>query len=144
MSKPKKTVATIIPGLRYQDAPKEVEWLCQAFGFAKHLVVAGEGDTIAHAQLVFGNGMIMLGSSKGHGGSYDELVKPPREVGGIATQGTYMIVEDPDAHCAQARAAGAEIILDVEDQDYGGRGYTGRDLEDNVWSFGDYDPWDSQ
>ena len=49
MSKPKKTVATIIPGLRYQDAPKEVEWLCQAFGFAKHLVVAGEGDTIAHA-----------------------------------------------------------------------------------------------
>ena len=52
-----------------------------------------------------------------------------------------MIVEDPDAHCAQARAAGAEIILDVEDQDYGGRGYTCRDLEDNVWSFGDYDPW---
>ncbi len=54
------TTATISPGLRYTDAPAAVEWLCRAFGFEKHLVVPGEGETIAHAQLTFGNGMIML------------------------------------------------------------------------------------
>lgn len=46
-----------------------------------------------------------------------------------------------DAHYAVAKAAGAEMVLDIQDQDYGGRGYTCRDLEGYVWSFGDYDPW---
>ena len=142
MSRPKKTTATVIPGLRYHDAAAAIEWLCRAFGFEKHLVVPGEGGTIAHAQLRFGNGMIMLGSAGKHGGGYDELVKTPREVG-VATQGTYVIVEDPDAHYRDAVAAGAEVVLDIVDQDYGGRGYTCRDLEGNVWSFGDYDPWAS-
>ena len=141
MARPANTTATIIPGLRYQDAPKAIDWLCRAFGFEKHLVVPGEGDTIAHAQLRFGNGMIMLGSAGKHGGGYDELVKTPAEVGGVNTQAPYVIVEDCDAHYAKARAAGAEIVLDLEDKEYGGRGYTCRDLEGNVWSFGDYDPF---
>jgi uncharacterized glyoxalase superfamily protein PhnB len=142
MSRPKKTTSTVIPGLRYHDAPAAIEWLCRAFGFEKQLVVPGEGGTIAHAQLRFGNGMIMLGSAGRHGGGYDELVKTPREAG-VATQGTYVIVDDPDAHYRDAVAAGAEIVLDIVDQDYGGRGYTCRDPEGNVWSFGDYDPWAS-
>jgi uncharacterized glyoxalase superfamily protein PhnB len=50
--------------LRYRDAQAAIEWLCRAFGFEKHLVVPGEGGTIAHAELSFGNGMIMLGSVK--------------------------------------------------------------------------------
>ena len=141
MSRPKDTTATIIPGLRYQDAPKAIDWLCRAFGFAKHLVVPGEGGTIAHAQLTYGRGMVMLGSAGKHGGGYDELVKTPAELGGIGTQGAYVIVDDADAHLARARAAGAEILLDIEDKDYGGRGYTCRDLEGHVWSFGTYDPW---
>ena len=77
---------TIIPGLRYQDAPAAIEWLCRAFGFEKHLVVPGEGDTIAHAQLTFGNGMIMLGSAGEHGGGFDELMATPAESGGTNTQ----------------------------------------------------------
>jgi len=141
MSRPKDTTATVIPSLRYQDAPKAIDWLCRAFGFEKHLVVPGEGDTIAHAQLTFGRGMIMLGSSGAHGGGFDELVKAPGEVGGIGTQSPYVIVDDADAHLARARAAGAEIVLDIEDKAYGGRGYTCRDLEGHVWSFGTYDPW---
>jgi len=140
MSAPKKTTATVIPGLRYHDAAAAIEWLCRAFGFERELVVPGEGGTIAHAQLRFGNGMIMLGSAGKHGGGYDELVKTPRETG-VATQGIYVIVQDPDAHYRDAVAAGAEIVLDLVDQDYGGRGYTCRDPEGNVWSFGDYDPW---
>jgi uncharacterized glyoxalase superfamily protein PhnB len=54
--------ATIIPVLLYRDAPAAIEWLFQAFGFEKHLVVPNDDETIAHAQLSFGNGMIMLGS----------------------------------------------------------------------------------
>ena len=132
---------TIIPGLRYQDAPAAIEWLCRAFGFERHLVVPGEGDTIAHAQLTFGNGMIMLGSAGEHGGGYDELMATPAESGGANTQASYVIVKDADAHCKQAQAAGATIVLPLTDQDYGGRDYTCRDLEGHVWTFGTYDPW---
>lgn len=141
MAHPKNTTATIIPGLRYRDAPRAIDWLCEAFGFEKHLVVPGENDTIAHAQLTFGNGMIMLGTAGAHGGGYDELVDPPSDRGGVNTQAAYIIVNDVDAHCAQARAAGAEIVLPPRDQDYGGRDYTCRDPEGHVWTFGSYDPW---
>ena len=58
-----KNPATIIPTIRYRDAPKAIDWLCEAFGFQRHLVVQEEDGTIAHAQLVFGNGMVMLGSA---------------------------------------------------------------------------------
>jgi uncharacterized glyoxalase superfamily protein PhnB len=130
----------VIPSFRYKDAPKAIEWLCRAFGFEKQLVVPGEGETIAHAQLVFGHGMIMLGSASTHGGGYDDLVSTPAEAG-TNTQSAYVVVEDADAHYASAKAAGAEMVLDIQDQDYGGRGYTCKDLEGYLWSFGDYDPW---
>ena len=141
MVRPKKTTSTIIPGLRYHDAPAAIDWLCRAFGFEKHLVVPGENDAIAHAQLTFGNGMIMLGSAGTHGGGYDDLVVPPSDRGGTNSQAAFVIVDDVDAHCEQARAAGAEVVLPPTDKDYGGRDYTCRDLEGNVWSFGSYDPW---
>jgi len=141
MSVPKKTIATVIPGMRYHDAPAAIQWLCRAFGFEKRLVVPGEGGSIAHAQLTFGNGMIMLGSAGAHGGGYDALVKTPRELGGVGSQAAYVIVEDPRAHYDRAVAAGAEILLPLEKQDYGGSGYTCRDPEGHVWSFGDHDPW---
>jgi hypothetical protein len=51
----------IVPALRYRNAKAAIDWLCKAFGFAKKMVVPGEGDSIAHAELVLGNGMIMLG-----------------------------------------------------------------------------------
>ena len=141
MSNAKDTTATVIPGLRYEDAPKAIDWLCRAFGFEKQLVVPGEGDTIAHAQLTFGRGMIMLGTARKHGGPFDKLQKTVGEVGGVGTQSPYVIVEDADTHLARARAAGAQIVIDIEDADYGGRGYSCLDLEGNLWSFGTYDPW---
>ena len=58
-SNPKNTVSTVIPAMRYRDANAAIEWLCKAFGFEKHFVVPGENGTVAHAQLTFGNGMIM-------------------------------------------------------------------------------------
>lgn len=89
-SLPKNTKATVIPCLRYRDAQAAIEWLCRAFGFEKHLVVPGEGGTIAHAELSFGNGMIMLGSVKKS--EFDRLMKQPDEIGGAETQTPYVIV----------------------------------------------------
>lgn len=131
--------AAIIPTMRYRDAPTAIEWLCRAFGFERHLVVPGENGTIAHAQLKFGNGMIMLGSVRE--GAYDRLVKQPSEIDGAETQTPYIVVEDADAHYARAKSAGAEIVMDIEDQDHGGRAYTCRDPEGHIWNFGSYDPW---
>jgi uncharacterized glyoxalase superfamily protein PhnB len=136
---PKNTVSTVIPAMRYRDANAAIEWFCKAFGSEKHLVVPGENGTVAHAQLTFGNGMIMLGSARED--EFGQWVKPPTEIGGIGTQSAYVIVEDADAHCARAKAAGAEIVMEVEDQDYGGRLYSCLDPQGHLWSFGTYDPW---
>jgi uncharacterized glyoxalase superfamily protein PhnB len=136
---PKNTKATVIPCLRCRDAQAAIEWLCHAFGFEKHLVVPGEGGTIAHAELSFGNGMIMLGSVKKS--EFDRLMKQPDEIGGTETQTPYVIVSNSDEMYARAKAAGAKIVLDIKDEDYGGRGFSCRDLEGRLWSFGTYDPW---
>ena len=130
--------ATIIPTMRYRDAPAAIEWLCKAFGFEKHLVVPGPDGTIAHAQLTFGNGMIMLGSARDD--EFGRLVKLPADARGV-TQSAYIVVENTDQHYTRAKAAGAEIVMDIKDEDYGGRGYSCRDPEGHLWNFGTYDPW---
>ena len=135
----KHTKATIIPCLRYRDAPAAIEWLCRTFGFERQLVVPGENGTIAHAQLGFGNGMIMLGSVSDN--DFGRLMKQPDEIGGAETQCAYVVVSDADVLYERAKAAGAEIVMDIKDEDYGGRGFGCRDLEGRLWNFGTYDPW---
>ena len=135
----KNTRATVIPAMRYRDAAAALEWLCRAFGFEKHLVVPGESGSIVHAQLSFGNGMVMLGSV--HENEFGRLMRQPEDVGG-ETQCAYLIVADADAHYARAKGAGAQIVVDIRDEDYGGRGYTCRDPEGHIWNFGTYDPWE--
>lgn len=127
----------LIPALRYRNAKVAIEWLCDVFGFTRKMVVPGDGDKVAHAELTIGNGMIMLGDDKSE---YGRLVAAP-EKGGKATQGIYVVIGDVDAHYARAKKAGAEIVIDIKTQDYGGRDYTVRDLEGHVWTFGTYDPW---
>lgn len=133
----------VIPCLRYADAPAAIDFLCEAFGFARHAVYTDEADPsiVMHAQLTLGDGMIMLGS--GTAGDTAERYgwKTPQEAGGI-TQCIYLFVPDADAHAAQAKAAGARIIQEPHDNEgYPGRGYDAFDSEGNVWSFGSYDPW---
>src|SRR5271166_6490909 len=125
---------TMYPSVVYDDAPAAIDWLCQAFGFERHLVVPGPNNTIAHAELSIGPAMIMLGSS-----SNQPSMKSPRALG-AATGGIYVVVDDVDAHAARAKAAGAVIVRPPEDQDYGGRLYSCRDLEAHSWSFGTYLP----
>ena len=134
--------ARIIPCLRYRKAPEAIDWLCNTFGFEKHLVVPGENDSVAHAQLTFGNSMVMLSSVQDS--EFGRLMKQPDEMAGGETQTSYVIVADADAHCTKAKAAGAEIVMEIKDEDYGGRGYSCRDLEGHLWSFGSYDPWQEQ
>jgi len=127
----------VIPTIPYRDARAAIEWLGKAFGLEPRLVVP-DGDAVVHAQLVAGDAMIMLSTARD--GGFGALQQPPA-AGGPGTQSPYVVVDDPDAHHARAVAAGAEIVMPLVDQDYGGRGYTCRDCEGHVWSFGSYDPW---
>ncbi|MFV3305376.1 VOC family protein [Pseudomonas sp. NY15181] len=131
---------SVIPCLRYRDAPRAIEWLCITFGFQRQLVVADEHGGIAHAQLVLedGSGLLMLGSL--HDNEYGRLMRQPDEVGGC-TQSIYVVVKDAEALYRAAVGGGAQIVIDIKDEDYGGQGFTCRDLEGHIWSFGTYDPW---
>ncbi len=125
----------MFPSFRYADAPAAIEWLVDAFGFERQLVVDGPDGTIAHAQLSLGPGVIMLGSER-----EDDLgVRSPRG-GKPVTSAVYVAIDDVDAHYARARAAGAEILRELADTEYGSREYGARDLEGNVWFFGTYRP----
>lgn len=137
---PTKGRSPVIPSFRYLDAPAAIEWLCDVFGFEQNLVVPGEEGQVVHAQLTLGDGMIMLGSEP-HEGPFGEILKPPRSLGGVVSASAYLVVDDPDAHYQRAVAAGAEIVVEIQDESYGGRGFSCRDLEGHVWSFGSYDPW---
>jgi len=135
--------STLIPCLRYRDAPAAIDFLCRAFGFARHAVYADDEDPsiVHHAQLTLGNSMIMLGSDRPGEVKHIYSWKTPAEAGGI-TMSVCAYVADPDAHCARARMEGAEIIRDPYANDgYPGRAYDARDPEGNVWNFGSYDPW---
>ena len=125
-------VPNIFPALRYRNAPGAIDWLGKAFGFERQFVVPGEGETIAHAQLRLGAGMIMMGS----GGKPD-----PKNPWSTEKYGTYVVVKEIDEHYARAKAAGAEIVRPIADTDYGSREYSARDCEGHLWSFGTYDPY---
>ena len=137
----KKATAAVIPVLRYRDAPAAIEWLCRTFGFERHLIVPNADGSIAHAQLSFGKGMLMLGSVRKEETEFGRLIKQPDEIGGVSTQSIYVVANDADTVHAQAKAGGAKIAMDIRSEDYGGRGFRCYDLEGHLWSFGSYDPW---
>ena len=132
--------STIIPGMRYRDAHKAIDWLVEVFGFEKQAVYDGPNWTVAHAQLTLGTGMVMLGSVE-NGGATSAWMTQPEEAGGKETQSAYLVVGDAAAIYARAKAAGATMLLDFETKEYGGSGFTCRDPEGHIWSVGEYDPW---
>jgi uncharacterized glyoxalase superfamily protein PhnB len=119
------------PTLRADDAIGLIKFLVEAFGF-EETVVYSDGDVVQHAQLSWPEGGgIMLGSAR-----------PGQEGQASATDpgafGAYVVTGEPDALCARARAAGAEITAEPHDTDYGSRDFAARDPEGNRWSFGTY------
>ncbi|MFK0293281.1 VOC family protein [Streptomyces sp. NPDC090442] len=123
----------VCPALGYRDAKAAIDQLTTAFGFIRSAVHEDEDGTVVHAELTHGNGMLLL-YTKGLGGAFREALTD------AGPAGVYVLVEDTDAHCERARQAGAEILMEPTDQDYGSRQYTARDVEGNVWSFGTYRP----
>ena len=119
----------------YADAPKAIDWLTRAFGFETRLKVEGDGGTIVHSELVFGDAVIMVGSARAA-----DNFRSPKELGGANTQSLFAYVDDVEAHCARARKAGGKILKEPETKDYGeeywsDRGYQVEDLEGHLWWF---------
>lgn len=126
----------IAPALTYQDAAKAIDFLCEAFGFEVRLRIEGEHGRIEHSELEYGGGLIMVGEAK----ERFPKRKSPRLLDGANTQNLLVFVDDVDAHCAHARACGAEIVREPEVHDYGDdywtdRTYEARDLEGHGWWF---------
>ena len=118
---------TITPYLLYKDVAAALEFLAAAFGFREVLRYTGEEGYVNHAEMQVGDGKIYLGDP-------GEQYRSPADLG-QETVGIYVLVDDVDAHFAAARAAGAEILAEPTDQEYGERRYTARDLEGQHWFF---------
>jgi uncharacterized glyoxalase superfamily protein PhnB len=131
--------STIIPCLRYRDAHAAIEWLCKAFGFTKQAVYENEQGSVEHAQLTWGNGMVMLGEVRDN--AFGQHIVQPDQIGGRETQCACVTVTNCKSHYQQAKAAGAVIVDDYAEKDYGGAGYSCHDPEGHLWYFGSYDPW---
>lgn len=129
----------MIPFLRYCDATAAMAFLEKGFGFETRFVATDDRGRVVHAQVSYGDGMLMLSDVQDEG-EHSVHIMTAREAG-KPTGGIYVVVDDVDAHAARALAAGADIFYPPEDQDYGGRAYSCLDLEGNLWSFGSYDPW---
>ena len=124
-----------IPFLAYDDSRVALDWLAKAFGFEATAVHEAPDGRVAHAEMRFGDSMVMLGQAFEN----DWGMRTPRELGGV-NQGVYVIVDDIDGRYERARAADAEIVRPLADTDYGSREFMARDPEGNIWSFGTYRP----
>ena len=131
-----------MPTLRYRNAPAAIEWLCTVLGFTRHAVYAGPDNTIGHAELTLGGGMIMLGSHKDD--EYGRGFKSPGELGGFETRSSYVVVPDAEEVYARAQAANVKVVRPIQNTDYGSREFTIKDSEGHSWSVGTYNPWAAQ
>jgi uncharacterized glyoxalase superfamily protein PhnB len=120
---------SLYPVLGYRDAEAAIAFLKEAFGFEEWMVVPRPEGGVMHAELAFGNGVLMLHSIR-----EDQAAPAPD------SHSLYLVVEDIDGHFQRAKAAGAEITKEPFDTDYGSRDFSARDLEGYLWNFGSYCP----
>lgn len=120
---------TVIPAVTYADPEAAFAWLQTAFGLQPVLAIRDPGGQLVHAEMRCGDGLVMLG------GEWHERTRAPGALDGRLTQTIHVAVPDVDGHCARARAAGATIAAEPEDQFYGDRTYRALDLEGHMWTF---------
>jgi uncharacterized glyoxalase superfamily protein PhnB len=134
--------SAIIPGLRYDDAHAAIEWLVRMFGFTKKAVYEGPNNTVAHAELTLGGGMLMLGSAS-NGGASAKFWIDLKETGGRETAALYVVVSDDE--CVQiferVKNEGVEIVQELTSPAHGGKSFGCRDPEGHIWWVGSYNPW---
>src|SRR5260221_3190872 len=130
----------------YEDPIKAIDWLCRSFGFVVRLKVEADDGSIVHSELTFGEGVVMVATSGGNP-AHPEAAnrdtahrKSPRALGGANTQSMMVYVDDVEAHCVRARAAGAKILSEPKTSDYGeeywaDRGYEAEDIDGHHWWF---------
>ena len=132
--------SSLIPSVRYRDAETSIAWLERALGFVRHAVYTGEGGVVHHAELRHGNGMIMVGST-GNPSPMEEHYATPADIDNRVTSPLYLLVEECEPVWASAQAAGAEVLMALQEMPFGGKAFTVRDPEGHIWSVGEYDPW---
>jgi uncharacterized glyoxalase superfamily protein PhnB len=121
----------VVPALVYKDSMAAFDWLQTAFGFEPAMLITDEEGRLAHSEMTFGDGWIMVGNE------WSDDHKSPLNLGGKGTQTVHVqMISGIDEHCERARKAGAEILMEPEDQFYGDRSYRARDLEGHIWTFG--------
>lgn len=125
------TIRSVYPCLRYADTRAAIDFLVRAFGFTVKVVHESQTGGVAHAELFFDNGLVMLGDRPA------DRPAPPAQSRDYVV---YVAVDDVDAHHAAAVAAGATVTRPPQDQPYGSREYDALDPEGNIWSFGTYRP----
>lgn len=119
--------------LAYRDALAAIDFLGKAFGFdtAACYTRADDPSVVEHAEMRWPlGGGIMLGTA-----GKDDSPFGRRQAG---NDSVYVVCDQPDALFERATAAGATVERGLVDEDYGSRGFTVRDAEGNLWSFGTY------
>ncbi len=117
----------IASALYYEDANAGIDFLCRAFGFEVRLKIEGEAGRIEHSELVFGDGVVMVGTASHP--AKGQFRKAPSQLGGANTQNMMIYVDDADAHCKRARDAGAKITTEPKTSDYGEEYWSDRSYE---------------
>jgi len=138
MKPPPPNWSRITSAVVYADAAVAITWLCAAFGFEVRLRVDDARGKVAHCELVYGDGVIMIAQESAEAGGWRSLLCSPSQLGGKVTQSLMIYVDDADAHCEQARRHGASIVQEPTTQDYGpdhwsDRGYAAVDPEGHLW-----------
>ncbi len=121
----------LAPYLFYDDVKRAADFLRDAFGFAVVFTSPDPHGGLAHAQLAHGAGLVMLGHA---GGGGLNLARSAAKFDALHG-GVYVFVDDVDAHCRRARAAGAHVLLEPADQPWGDRMYCAKDPEGQFWMF---------
>jgi uncharacterized glyoxalase superfamily protein PhnB len=127
---PPANMPRITPNVFYDDLGHALDWLAKAFGFEARMTIPGEDGGIIHAEMKVQDGVIMMSPT-----SDNEDWKTPESLGSSVTMSLYVYVNDVDAHHAAAKAAGAEIVSDLEDMFWGDRTYVARDFAGHRWTF---------
>lgn len=123
-------MATITPALCYVNPKAALDYLRDAFGFDLEMLIEDENGNLAHSQMSYGEGKIMVGNE------WSENHKSPQSISRKCTQTVHIqLTENLDAHCERARKAGMEILAEPETQFYGDRTYRARDPEGHIWTF---------